>query len=101
MSRRRDYPGRRYPPTPYPPRTKATSEYRDGWDAGWYDLGHRGWQLTMECEADLTDGPYRHGYRDGVMARWRYEEACEAGDRAARREAAERARREVPPETPY
>ena len=65
----RDYPGRRYPPSPYPPRTEETRLYRDGWDDAWNDVTRHGVRRAIERFGELEDGPYKHGYLDGGDAR--------------------------------
>ncbi|WGX98710.1 hypothetical protein [Nocardioides sp. L-11A] len=97
----RDYPGRRYPPAPYPPRSEMLRRYRDGWDDGWNDLAKRGGRITLEREREMEDGPRRHGYRDGVMARLAYEQAWRRSEAEARREAREEMLRRLPAEDAY
>lgn len=62
---------RRYPPSPYPPRSGQTLDYRTYWDLGWQHLGTMAGELILSFEADLR-GPSRHGYRDGLLAKWSY-----------------------------
>jgi hypothetical protein len=62
---------RRYPPSPYPPHSARTLEYRTHWDLGWRHLGTMAGELILSFEADLR-GASRHGYRDGLLARWSY-----------------------------
>jgi hypothetical protein len=81
---------RRYPPSPYPPRTAATRSYRDGWDLGWQHMGTMGAGRARGYYDGMTDGPSKTGYRDGARARWAYERkvaAAEADARSAAREA--------------
>ncbi|MBC7279218.1 hypothetical protein [Nocardioides sp.] len=87
---------RRYPPSPYPPHSTATSAYRANWDLGWRHLGVLANELILSFEAGLS-GASRHGYRDGLIARWRYLERAKQTepeilrDEAAQRDAARRA----------
>lgn len=87
---------RRYPPSPYPPHSAATLAYRDNWDLGWRHLGVLANELILSYEAGLS-GASRHGYRDGLLARYAYFQRAEhtepeiLRDEAARREAARRA----------
>lgn len=85
---------RRYPPTPYAPRSEETRLYRDGWDLGWRHLGTMGVARTRDYLDGLSDGPSRHGYRDGARARWRYEQKATRARAEARREDREIQRRE-------
>lgn len=62
---------RRYPPSPYPPGSGQTLDYRTYWDLGWQHLGVMASELILSFEADLH-GASRHGYRDGLLARWSY-----------------------------
>lgn len=62
---------RRYPPSPYRPRSAETLAYRDHWDLGWKHLGTLAGELILSYEAGLR-GPSRHGYRDGLLARYAY-----------------------------
>lgn len=69
----RDYPGRRYPRTPYAPRSEDTRQYRNGWDDGWDHLGDRGIPWAAAHYEGLESGPYKHGYLDGGDARLKRE----------------------------
>lgn len=62
---------RRYPPSPYPPHSSATSAYRASYDLGWMHLGTLAGELILSYEAGLH-GASRHGYRDGLLAKWSY-----------------------------
>lgn len=62
---------RRYPPSPYPPHSSRTLDYRRYWDLGWQHLGVMAGELILSFEADLR-GASRRGYRDGLRARWSY-----------------------------
>ena len=62
---------RRYPPSPYPPRSSQTRDYRTHWDRGWQHLGTLAGELILSFEQGLR-GASRHGYRDGLLARWNY-----------------------------
>lgn len=65
-------PNRRYPPSPYPPKSKANSAYRDGWDKGWemvMERGHRyAFQHWIENGYWLETSPKHHGFEDGAKA---------------------------------
>lgn len=74
---------RRYPPSPYPPRSDETRRYRDAWDLGWRHYGSLRSQV-LEYEAGLSDGPARQGYRDGVLARFSAEERAREAERRAK-----------------
>lgn len=88
---------RRYPPSPFPPRSEATRIYRDSWDQGWDDYGRRGRAAALEFYAHLTGpegDPRKRGYRDGALARRRsLERAATIPDYVRREE--ERAAEEV------
>ena len=97
---------RRYPPSPYAPRSAATAAYRDAFDLGKrhyaaLDLG----AVIRYCNGLRRLTPEWRGYVDGVRAGWELEQACLAGERQAQREAyaAQRAqwRREAQAEQPY
>lgn len=62
---------RRYPPSPYPPHSADTDAYRTSYDLGWRHLGTLASELILSYEAGLR-GASRHGYRDGLLARWSY-----------------------------
>lgn len=100
----RDYPGRRYPPTPYGVRTEATRLYRNGWDEGWDETLTRPWWMVREHYQRLT-GPEAHGYYDGVQAALhRLDVIAEAERRQRRIDAAadrEERRRAGEGEAPY
>lgn len=76
---------RRYPPTPYPPRSEETRLYRDAWDLGWRHYGALRAQV-LDYEAGLS-GPRRHGYRDGVIARWEAEQRARQAELQSKRAA--------------
>ncbi|MDQ6524340.1 hypothetical protein RB608_12045 [Nocardioides sp. LHD-245] len=101
----RDWPARRYPPTPYPPGSEATRQYRDAWDLGWQHVAMGGVQRAIVHDSWLTDGPERRGYRDGAEARAAYERRLVEGDRVWRkrwaREAREDERRRLGEEGAY
>ncbi|UUW88414.1 hypothetical protein [Pimelobacter simplex] len=90
---------RRYPPTPYPPRTEETARYRDGWDRGWELAISR--TRTVAYDADLEPGPYRRGFRDGATARWAREEKLRRLDQKARAREQAEARAALPDEAPW
>lgn len=62
---------RRYPPSPYRPHSADTIAYRDHWDLGWKHLGTLDSRYILDYESGLR-GASRHGYRDGLLARWSY-----------------------------
>lgn len=72
---------RRYPPSPYPPRSSRTAEYRAHWDLGWKHLGTMSGELILSFEQGLR-GASRHGYRDGLLARWSYIQRAKRTDPA-------------------
>lgn len=76
---------RQYSPTPYPPRSEQTRLYRDAWDLGWRHYGALRAQV-LDYEAGLS-GPRRHGYRDGVIARWQAEQRARQLDLLAKQAA--------------
>lgn len=87
---------RRYPPSPYRPHSAETLAYRDSYDLGWRHLGVLAGELILTYEQGLT-GASRHGYRDGLLARWSYVQRAKhtepeiLRDEARQREAARRA----------
>lgn len=62
---------RRYAPSPHRAHSKETIAYRDHWDLGWRHLGTLAGSLILSFEADLR-GASRHGYRDGLLAKYEY-----------------------------
>lgn len=69
---------RRYPPTPYAPRSAATLAYRDAYDLGWRHYASVPGDMILRHDAGLrADSPEQHGYRDGVTARFVLEEKAE------------------------
>lgn len=62
---------RRYPPSPYRPHSSETADYRRYWDLGWQHVGVMAGYLILSFEADLR-GASRHGYRDGIAAKFAY-----------------------------
>lgn len=101
---------RRYPPTPYPPRSEDTRAYRDGWDHGWAFARDHGPRAAFLCWADegwwLNGSPSQRGFEDGARA-WidRRARIDAAGTdpvlRRVERIAAEEARKAEPVEPPY
>jgi len=88
---------RRYPPSPYPPRSEATAAYRRAYDLGWKHLATLTGSQVLDYEQGLPSGPEKRGYRDGATARWAYEERAarvEPDIRRAEREEVLRQRRE-------
>lgn len=76
---------RRYPPSPYPPHSTQTLDYRRHWDLGWQHLGVMAGELILSFEQDLR-GASRHGYRDGLLARWSYIQRAKQTDPAILRQ---------------
>lgn len=104
-------PDRRYPPTPYRPRSRETAAYRDGWDRGWAYVRSHGVRWAVEHYRTRPEprdsgesgepggswysGPYWHGYRDGVAAQVERQRRIRQAQETWRREhAAELAREE-------
>ncbi len=81
---RRDWPGRRYPPTPYGPRTEETRTYRDYWDDGYEHLGQWTADMMDSLFEGLTSEPARRGYLDGSAAKFRRLLAAAKFDREIR-----------------
>lgn len=101
---RPSHPDRRYPPTPYPPHSPATAAYRDAYDLGWQHYATLRAQV-LDHEKNLEPGPRKRGYRDGVIARYMYEERMRksAAKAAAleRQRMREEARQAAESEPPY
>lgn len=71
-------PERRYPPTPYGPRTPETRAYRDAYDLGWRHYATVPGSMILRHDAGLRPGsPEQRGYRDGVTARFIREQKAE------------------------
>lgn len=79
---------RRYPPTPYPPRSAATEAYRVAYDLGVKHLGTISGPDVLRYDAGLRPGsPDQRGYRDGVTAAWvRLQKLEKFGREQARRD---------------
>ena len=96
---------RRYPPTPFPPRSEATRRYRAAWDRGWQMTATLRRQALNYLEGRQPGSPEWTGFRDGVVARLRFEEKAREVDPAilrAEEDAAVRRRREsAADERPY
>lgn len=101
---------RRYPPTPYSPRSRETRDYRDGWDRGWAYARDRGPGAAFLAWVD--DGwwrvttPEHRGFEAGARAWIERRQQIEATGtdpalRRAERRAAEAERRAEPIEPPY
>lgn len=99
-------PERRYPPTPYAPRSAATQAYRYRWDLGqrhYATIGLAG--VIRFCDGLRRLTPEWRGYVDGVRAAWEREQKHRAAEHETRQRmhAAEREqwRREGQAERPY
>lgn len=97
---------RRYPPTPYPPRSAATEAYRTAYDLGMKHLGTISGPDVLRYDAGLAPGsPDQRGYRDGVTAAYVRLQKLEKFSREQARwdlaEAIEERRRSPHQEPPY